>query len=58
MDRHATFGRDEAVESENFLMLGPPGGEHAVLIDGVPACRAADKYRTIPKSLTIVANYK
>jgi hypothetical protein len=46
----------------NFLMLDPPVGEQVVLIDGDPAgsaanaSSAANRYPTIPVSLTIVAN--
>ena len=40
----------------NFLMLDPPAGEQVVLIDGDPAGSGADKYPTIPVTLTIVAN--
>jgi sugar lactone lactonase YvrE len=40
----------------NFLMLDPPAGEQVVLIDGDPAGSQADKYPTIPVTLTIVAN--
>jgi len=40
----------------NFLMLDPPVGEQVVLIDGDPAGSAADRYPTIPESMTIVAN--
>ncbi|HMH50631.1 MAG TPA: DUF6531 domain-containing protein, partial [Candidatus Acidoferrum sp.] len=40
----------------NFLLLDPPTGEQVVLIDGDPAGSAANKYPTIPVSLTIVAN--
>jgi hypothetical protein len=40
----------------NFLMLDPPAGEQVVLIDGDPAGSAADKYPTIPVTVTIVAN--
>ena len=40
----------------NFLMLDPPVGEQVVLIDGDPASSPANRYPTIPVSLTIVAN--
>ena len=42
--------------NDHFLMLDPPAGEQVVLIDGDPAGSAADRYPTIPVSLTLVAN--
>jgi RHS repeat-associated protein len=40
----------------NFLMLDPPVGEQVVLIDGDPAGSPANRYPTIPVSMTLVAN--